>query len=306
MKLKAIQFICFFLLPCLAFADLDELLQPLPEEVTNERAQWVSPVMAQLEEAQAPAPSQPVVLQETKPRVAVPELARPLEESVETAKQVAETPARRVLVSTADVLPLLQQLIARRYNIEGDLEMIPAKEWSGLHVSSEAWEVEMVRYPSQGLNSRMVLHFRILCDGIGEAEVHLPVLARVMTDGLVSSRQINRGEPLSFDDFRIEEMDLLEMRSQPVTADILISSYEASVSIAPGRPLTWRDISERPLVRKGQVIDVSANEGLLSISLKGVALENGAQGAFIRVRNLNSNKEFQAQVINEKRVQVYF
>jgi flagella basal body P-ring formation protein FlgA len=40
--------------------------------------------------------------------------------------------------------------------------------------------------------------------------------------------------------------------------------------------------------------------------MRGYALEDGANGEFIRVRNLTSRKEFQAQVIDEQSVQVYF
>ena len=40
------------------------------------------------------------------------------------------------------------------------------------------------------------------------------------------------------------------------------------------------------------------------ISMKGMALENGVEGGIVKVRNLSSEKEFQAKVLNEKSVKV--
>jgi flagella basal body P-ring formation protein FlgA len=40
--------------------------------------------------------------------------------------------------------------------------------------------------------------------------------------------------------------------------------------------------------------------------MRAMALEGGAAGTVIRVKNLDSNKEFVGQVINENQVQVRF
>jgi flagella basal body P-ring formation protein FlgA len=73
-----------------------------------------------------------------------------------------------------------------------------------------------------------------------------------------------------------------------------------------GRVLTWRDITRRPLVRKGDVVEVSAGDGQLLITMKALAMENGAQGDTVTVRNPVSRKDFAAMVVDENRVQVRF
>jgi flagella basal body P-ring formation protein FlgA len=40
--------------------------------------------------------------------------------------------------------------------------------------------------------------------------------------------------------------------------------------------------------------------------MKALALENGAAGDLIRLRNVESRKDFNAQVLNENKVQVRF
>ena len=59
-------------------------------------------------------------------------------------------------------------------------------------------------------------------------------------------------------------------------------------------------------VRKGEVVEVAASDGQLVVVLKALALQNGALGDLVAVRNLDSRKEFTAFVTHENRVQVRF
>jgi flagella basal body P-ring formation protein FlgA len=83
-------------------------------------------------------------------------------------------------------------------------------------------------------------------------------------------------------------------------------TYVLMRAVSPGRVLSWRDIARRPLVRKGNLVEVSAGDGQLLITMKALAMENGAQGDTVTVRNPESRKEFAAMVIDENRVQVRF
>jgi flagella basal body P-ring formation protein FlgA len=59
-------------------------------------------------------------------------------------------------------------------------------------------------------------------------------------------------------------------------------------------------------VKKGDLVEVSASEGRLLVTLKALAMENGAQGDTVTVRNPESQKNFAAVVVDENRVQVRF
>jgi flagella basal body P-ring formation protein FlgA len=76
--------------------------------------------------------------------------------------------------------------------------------------------------------------------------------------------------------------------------------------VPAGRPLGRREAAGRPLIRKGQFVEAVAQHGAMSISMKALALENGAAGDLIRLRNVESRKDFNAQVLNENKVQVRF
>ena len=91
-----------------------------------------------------------------------------------------------------------------------------------------------------------------------------------------------------------------------ISTDVDPATLELTMNLNAGRPLTKREAVSRPVVRKGQVVQVVAQQGTLTVSMKAIALENGATGDLIRLRNLDSRKDFNAQVINETKVQVHF
>ncbi len=71
-----------------------------------------------------------------------------------------------------------------------------------------------------------------------------------------------------------------------------------------GALVTWLDVGHRPLVRKGDIVEVSATEGLLHVSMKALALENGALGDVVTVRNPESLKTIPALVVGESHVEI--
>ena len=83
-------------------------------------------------------------------------------------------------------------------------------------------------------------------------------------------------------------------------------SFIFARAVPAGRSLTWRDITRRPLVKKGDLIEVTASSGALLVTMKALAMENGAQGDTVTVRNPVSQKNFAAVVVDENRAQVRF
>jgi flagella basal body P-ring formation protein FlgA len=68
--------------------------------------------------------------------------------------------------------------------------------------------------------------------------------------------------------------------------------------------LKWSNLSKVNLVRRGDVVDVFASGGGIFITMKGVSLDDGVQGGVIKIRNISSDKEFFAKVLNKNSVKV--
>ena len=64
-------------------------------------------------------------------------------------------------------------------------------------------------------------------------------------------------------------------------------------------------LSKATVIRKGQVVDVFASGNGIYVTMKGIALEDGLLDSSVRIKNISSDKEFQAKVLSENSVKVH-
>jgi flagella basal body P-ring formation protein FlgA len=198
----------------------------------------------------------------------------------------------------------LTRNLAGHFNLEGDLQLELLRPWSPPVETAAVWTVEIDDYPSAPASS-MLVRCRLLADGTITAPAVLVLRAALWRDVWVARQPLAHGatfDPSALETRRVDQFR--EREALPVSAGDRSFSFTRSVS--PGAQLTWRDITRRPLVRKGSLVEVSAAEGLLTITMKALAMENGAQGETVTVRNPESRRDFAALVVDENRVQVRF
>jgi flagella basal body P-ring formation protein FlgA len=199
----------------------------------------------------------------------------------------------------------LAQDLASHFNLEGDLQLDLIRPWSSPDRVARDWQIQIVEYPSVPATS-MLVRIRILADGqnLG-TEQTLLLRASLWRDAWVARQPVAHNATFDASLLETRRVDLLRDRDA-LPAAVGDRSFIFARSVQAGRLLTWRDIARRPLVRKGEFVEVSAADGQLVVTMKGVAMQNGAQGEVVTVRNPDSKKDFSAFVIDENRVQVRF
>lgn len=75
-------------------------------------------------------------------------------------------------------------------------------------------------------------------------------------------------------------------------------------TIFANRAISTRYVKEQDLVHERKAVTLYFNSGLIQMQDLGVAMEDGAKGDFIRVRNSNSNVIVSGKVIGENTVEV--
>jgi len=75
--------------------------------------------------------------------------------------------------------------------------------------------------------------------------------------------------------------------------DIDPEGYDVAQGIGPGLAISKQDVIERPVIHRGDVVEVTATEGLLDIHMKALALEDGGVNALIKLRNLGQQQGIQ-------------
>lgn len=198
----------------------------------------------------------------------------------------------------------LRQEVAAHFSLEGDLVVELLRPWAPPAKVATQWTVSVIEFPTLP-NSTMMLRCRVLADGVQVGDSTVLVKASLWRDAWATRAPLTIGATFEPALLEVRRVDLLRDRDA-LPAAVGDRSYIFARGVAAGHLLTWRDISRRPLVKKGTMVDVSAVDGNLVVTMKAVAMENGAQGETVTVRNPDSRKDFAALVVDENRVQVRF
>ena len=207
-------------------------------------------------------------------------------------------------LSADQAVAALVQLLSERYQVHGELKVDLLRPWLAPAPTAGGYELTLVECPAR-LNSSLLVHVRLLNAGHAAGDLVLPLQVQLFRNVFVARSLIEREalfDPTQLDTRRI---DVLRERDT-VAQDECEGDFTFVTSVQPGRFIVWRDLGKRALVHKGEVIEVSAVDGAMTVTTKALALESGAAGELIRVRNISSKKDFSATVVAEAQAQVRF
>jgi len=147
---------------------------------------------------------------------------------------------------------------------------------------------------------------RIFVNNIFFKEAPVRVRIEVLREFVVSLDNISKGSILSENNVTVQKK---WVRNIPMTA--LTSLDEAIgkniiLSVRPSTQITRLMLKEVMPVKKGKMVQVILDNGAMKMMMNGIAEEDGAEDALVRVRNLSSNKVIYARVVGQAKVQVDF
>ena len=199
----------------------------------------------------------------------------------------------------------IASVLSHHYQATGHVLARLSREWKPLNVPVD-WEFKFQQSIPDELSSNAFVRFSISSDGLDLGEWGYPVKCSQMVDVAVAKVPLNRGSRITPDLFSSSVKDALGSGANCVLSDARLNGYQVASSLKPGTVLKWSHLSKVTLVRKGQVVNVFASGKGIFVEMKGQAMEDGVEGSFVRIRNISSNREFQAKVLNENSVKVYF
>jgi flagella basal body P-ring formation protein FlgA len=120
---------------------------------------------------------------------------------------------------------------------------------------------------------------------------------------LVLSRSVKRGEILKESDFVVRQIRVSRAGVYASRAsEVLGRSLKKNLS--QGETIPLNSVADVPIINKGKTVTIVANDAGLRVEARGEALENGALGDSIRVRNMGSKVVVSAVVVTEDTVEV--
>ncbi len=240
---------------------------------------------------------------------ALERLLSPLPPAATAAYPIAPADAakRATFSLAADALVTeLEKQAAQHFSVEGELKISLARAWPTLRLPEADWILTVTEWPAGGLATSLLVRVKVVSGSETIIEGQLPLRAQLWQEVWFAATQIDRGQALDRTALTTQKVDVLRERVPLVSAKIEPSTLELSQSVSAGRALTRRDVTVRPLIRKGQVVEAFAQSGQLGVRMKALAMENGAAGDLIKLQNIESRKEFHGQVTHESKVQIHF
>jgi flagellar basal body P-ring formation protein FlgA len=216
----------------------------------------------------------------------------------------AAEPVAKTTYSSDQLMTEMTRLVTAHFRVDGDWNLNPVRGWTPPSQAAQTWQLAVTEFPSLPA-STMLVHFRLLADGALVEDTSILLSASLMRSVWFARQPVTAHTIFNSGDLTTRLVDALRERDA-LPASAGDDSYIFTRDIPADGLLTWHDLARRPLVRRGDLVDVTASEGSLSVTMKGQALENGAQGDQITVRNLDSHKDISALVVSENRVEVHF
>lgn len=234
----------------------------------------------------------------------IPSQAANVKGKKDDGKEKAESPAPLFIAEDQVMSRLADDLLG---NLEqGDkLEVSCKAPFRPIKIPGDAtWNVftEDRFSPDTRGNWFPLVHFEV--NGELKDSWRLPLKVALFRTAHMAAFRLDRGDSPKFPSIKPVVCNIYDHRGSPISAKVDLSEYELVQPVAEGRFVSWNDVTRRPDVRRGEMVDVILENGSLSISLVAQCLDNGVVGQTVSLRNMRSHQEFSGVVSGNKRVEV--
>lgn len=204
-----------------------------------------------------------------------------------------------------EVRDLLTGELQRRFARDhGEVEVRFTRPWRPASIPDENFELRLVDAPVSGLSTALSVRFELRSGNEVLGQWYQPLTVRHWCDVPVATVAIRRGLPVQDAEITYERRDILASRPPLLRLPENASDFEFAEAIGAGQPLGERCLRLRTVINRGKIVDALVRSGTMEISTKVEALEDGAPGQMIRIRNPKSKREFRGRVQGEDSVLV--
>jgi len=144
----------------------------------------------------------------------------------------------------------------------------------------------------------------VACEDGKPWKIYVPVKIAEFREVAVVSQPLVRGDTLEEGDIEMQRRDISRLGQRFLTDYSEFIGYRVRQAVSTGKVLQASMLSIPEWVKRGEKVTLLASGGGIEIRMQGEALSNGRKGAMIRVRNLNSKRIVEGEVVSKGVVQV--
>ncbi len=215
-------------------------------------------------------------------------------------------PAATKEITSSQLLPMVTEALQKAFEIsDAKLVLSSTRPLPAVPVPANALvQVQIVSHPPTGPAAFMRTQYALLVDGrrVGEwtGFFKAQLLKEVWLTGKIASRHA------SLDKVKLirKKVDVINLRTG-VWEGKPDSTLQLTQSMGTGMVLLPRHVRRTPVILRNQMVTGVLLYKALRIELRNLlALEEGAPGDVIRLRNNSSYKEIRGRIINDRTVQL--
>ena len=210
-----------------------------------------------------------------------------------------------VLDETAVTKLLAAALQEQFTSTDGKLDLRFTRPWASHPAPAGPLTLKILEMPNSGVTSSFLVQFEIFtADGASLGRWQMPVQAHLWREIRVARSMLKPGEMVADAGIGLERRDVLALRAPLAEFADGDTTLQIAESVPAGSPLFARSVKPHPVIRRGETTNARLEDGALTVTIKAQALEDGTPGQIIRLRNIQSARDFSGKVIDKKTVVV--
>ena len=144
----------------------------------------------------------------------------------------------------------------------------------------------------------------IRCEGVKPWSLLVQTQIKQFIDVVVAARPLGRKLTLGSDDIKLLRTDISRLSSGYYGSLLEAKGMVLSRSVKAGTVLTTVMLKPAILIKRGEKVIIRAETGSIQVRMEGQALQAGAKGEMIEVKNLSSKQVIEAEVVSPGVVRV--
>lgn len=205
-----------------------------------------------------------------------------------------------------DMDALKQQITAQVTDLVNKQQQEPG--WEDLKVQYEVWLPDSaVHLPACQKPLDIVLsgrltslwghqNYRVTCPDPHGWQLRAQLTVTAQLPVWTAAVSIRKGQPIQAQDLRLDTVTLNNLHQGFSVKTDSLSDFRPQRLISAGQVVDPSLLMKPLMIHRGDQLLIKAQQEGFTASMRGEALEDGVAGAMIRVRNLSSGKEIQAEV----------
>jgi flagellar basal body P-ring formation protein FlgA len=188
---------------------------------------------------------------------------------------------------------------------ESEVIIEPGRTPSNITVPYGPVDIEIEEANMGDWAGYVILRAKILVDGRERERVRMRLKIRVFKEIYVSSKKLLKNHIITAGDVELKRIELTNKRVRDfVTDESEIIGRRVLRMVSSNKHIKGSNLGEPLMVRRDDVVTVVAQKGSIYIELTGQAMQDGSKGDIIKVRNINSKRIINAEVISDEKVSI--